>query len=209
MTDDLVRSLRNHRVLVIFRGHSTGECVELAHALYDAGVRLFEVTLNSERPYDAIAALRAELGDQALVGAGTVLTPSEVKAAADAGAQLIVSPNLDEAVVAQTKTLGLGSVPGAFSPTEVVRAAQQGADLVKVFPIGPVGADFIRQLRAPLPDIPFMATGGVDARLAAECVAAGADSVGVGTHLLGAADGVDAAARGARRLIEATGAVRT
>lgn len=185
---DVLRSLRDNRVVVIYRGQTTQQCLELSRTLYEGGVRLFEVTLNSERPLESIRALRAEFGSpdsDVRIGAGTVVEPEQVARVADAGAEFVISPDLHEAVVERTKEAGLVSVPGAFTPSEVQRAVRAGADMVKVFPIRPVGADYIRQLRGPLADVPIVATGGVDAELAGECFAAGADGVGVGVQLFG------------------------
>lgn len=182
---DTLRDILEHRMVVIYRGLSARECLTVTTELYDAGVRLFEVTFNSDQPVDAIRLLRTELGADVRVGAGTVLRDDEVRQAADAGAEFIISPNVEESVVAATKRAGLVSIPGAFTPTEIVHAVAAGADLVKVFPLRPVGADYIRQLRGPLPDVPMVATGGVDVDLAREAMAAGCVGVGVGVQLLG------------------------
>lgn len=186
---DVADAVRRHKVIIIYRGFGPESCLEISRTLYDAGLRLFEVTLNSEAAYESIRALRAEFGSEVGIGAGTVLDPAEVAPVADAGAGFVISPNLDEEVVARTKEAGLASIPGAFTPTEVVRAVRAGADLVKVFPISPVGPDYIRQLRGPLPDVPIVATGGVNAELAKGCLAQGCLGVGVGVHLLGARPG--------------------
>jgi 2-dehydro-3-deoxyphosphogluconate aldolase / (4S)-4-hydroxy-2-oxoglutarate aldolase len=187
--DETVQSLRRHKVMIIYRGFSPAECRDLTGVLCAAGLRLFEVTLNSAAALESISLLRAEFGERITVGAGTVLEETEVKQAAGAGASFIVSPDVSEPVIAATKQAGLASVPGAFTPTEILRAVRAGADLVKVFPIRPVGAGYIRQLRGPLPDVGLVATGGVDADLARECFAEGCAGVGVGAHLLGARPG--------------------
>jgi 2-dehydro-3-deoxyphosphogluconate aldolase/(4S)-4-hydroxy-2-oxoglutarate aldolase len=207
MTDDVLQSIREHRVMVIYRGQTPRQCLLATAELYRAGIRLFEVTLSGNDPLAVIKALHAEYGAEIPIGAGTVLTPEDVARAADAGARFMVSPNVDEAVVASTKEAGLVSIPGAFTPTEIVQAVRYGADVVKVFPISPVGADHIRQLRGPLPDVPMLATGGVDAKLAGECVRAGCDGVGVGIQLFGEralAGDPEALADGARRFLDAT-----
>lgn len=207
MAEDVLRTIQEHRVMVIYRGQTLKQCLELSAALHSAGIRLFEVTLNGVEPFTAIKALHDEYGGDLPIGAGTVLTADDVSRAADAGARIIVSPNLDEAVVTRTKDLGLISIPGAFTPTEIVRAMQSGADMVKVFPVRPVGADYIRQLQGPLPDVPMFATGGVDAELAGACMRAGCAGVGVGIQLFGErALGGDPAALAAeaRRFLDAT-----
>jgi 2-dehydro-3-deoxyphosphogluconate aldolase/(4S)-4-hydroxy-2-oxoglutarate aldolase len=197
--NDLLGDLERHRLLTIFRGQSPHQCADLAEALYAAGLRLFEVTLNSPDPLAGITAVRDRLGDDAHVGAGTVLTTEAVQQVADAGAQFVVSPDVDTAVVERTKQLGMGSVPGALSPTEVLRAQRAGADAVKVFPISSVGPGHIRQLRGPLPDVSYIATGGVDEDLAKACMDAGCAGVGVGVHLFGDPTDTDSVVRGATR----------
>lgn len=206
MPEDVTRRVRDGRVVIILRGHSAATCRRITDLLHGAGLRLFEVTFDSGEPVEAIAALHEAYGAEIPIGAGTVLTAEDVSRAADAGARFIVSPNVDEAVIERTKELGLTSIPGAFTPSEIVRAVRAGADIVKVFPIRPVGADYLRQLRGPLPHVPLLATGGVDVDLAGDCIAAGATGVGVGVHLLGSPDDHDGLARNARRLLEVTGA---
>lgn len=132
-----------------------------------------------------IESLRCKLPEDAVVGAGTVLKASHVQDAEWAGASFIVSPNTDASVVDAAKERDLVSVPGAFTASEVIQAEYAGADIVKLFPVRPVGADYIRQLRGPLGDTPLLASGGVDAELASHCFAAGCQAVGVGIHLLG------------------------
>ncbi|TQL66399.1 2-dehydro-3-deoxyphosphogluconate aldolase/(4S)-4-hydroxy-2-oxoglutarate aldolase [Nocardioides albertanoniae] len=202
---DLLTELKKHRVLIIFRGQEPQQCADIAETLYEAGMRLFEVTLNSADPYAGITAVRDRVGQDAMVGAGTVLTTDEVDRAAAAGAQFMVSPDVDVDVIEHTKALGLSSVPGALTPTEVRRAVRAGADVVKIFPIRSVGADHVRQLRGPLPDVSYMGTGGVDIALARDCIEAGCTGIGVGVHLLGDPSDPDTLVAGARRLAEAVG----
>lgn len=172
---------------VVYRGLTPEQTCTLSSALYAAGVRSFEVTMTGPQPMETISLLCRELADDAIVGAGTVSTTDEVAAAAAAGARFVVSPHFDADVVTRTRAEGLLSVPGALTPTEVMAARRAGADVVKIFPVNAVGADYIRQLRGPMPDLTVMASGGVTPSLAAELVAAGAACVAVGSHLLGAA----------------------
>jgi 2-dehydro-3-deoxyphosphogluconate aldolase/(4S)-4-hydroxy-2-oxoglutarate aldolase len=171
-------------LVVIYRGLTTNEVCAATEALLGAGVTAFETTVDSPDAFTSIAALHARFAGHALIGAGTVRDVDQVMAAADAGASFLLSPHVDPAVIAATKRAGLISVPGAFTPTEVVGAHAAGADVVKVFPIGPVGASHLTQLRGPLPDIPMLASGGVTADLGRECLAAGCVSVGVGLGLI-------------------------
>ncbi|RBM14758.1 aldolase [Prauserella sp. PE36] len=204
MANDLLSRVLEHRAMVIYRGQPAGQCLELTELLHEEGIRLFEVTLGRGEPFAAITALAEKYGHEIPIGAGTVMTADDVSRAADAGARFIVCPHVDEAVIERAKALGLGVVPGAFTPTEIVHATRLGADLVKVFPIGPVGAGYLRQLKGPLPDVPLLATGGVGADLARECLAEGCAGVGVGVQLLGDPAAPDALRAEARRLLAAT-----
>lgn len=173
-------------ITVVFRGMSPATTLALSTALHDGGVRGFEVTMTGDRPMEAIELLSAELPADALVGAGTVTTTDEVTASAAAGARFVVSPHLDTRLVEHARGAGLLSVPGAFTPTEIMTARRAGADVVKIFPVNAVGADYIRQLRGPMPDVPVMASGGVTPALAGELAAVGVERFAVGHHLLGA-----------------------
>lgn len=177
--------------VVIYRGFTPDEVCAATEHLMDAGLTAFEVTMNSERPVEAVRRLTKNFGAHALIGSGTVRTVDQVNEVADAGARLIISPNTNPEVIAATKTRGLLSVPGAMTPTEIEQAWRAGADMVKVFPLGTLGSSYIRQVREPLGDIPLLASGGVTAALARECFDVGCVSVGVGVGLF---DG-DAAAR--------------
>lgn len=178
--------ITRHRLVVIYRGIPAEKCLEASQALMEAGVSLFEVTLNSPGAIEAIELLGSRLGPEASVGAGTVMNKEAVEEAAGAGASFIISPNTNVDVIERTKKLGLVSIPGGFSPTEISEGWEAGADMVKVFPINVVGAGYLKQLRGPLNDIPFMPTGGVDRpEFVEELFRAGASAVGVGAQLLG------------------------
>lgn len=182
---DSLATIVDTRVVVIYRGMTGDACVAASLALYRVGLRAFEVTFNSDGPAAAIAALRAALPADATVGAGTVLTPGQVADAAAAGAQFVISPNVDAEVIAATRSAGLVSIPGAQTVTEIVQARRYGGQLIKVFPVGALGVDYIRQVRGPLSDVPLLASGGLDATLSGECLRAGCLAVGVGLPLFG------------------------
>ncbi|MGP3971998.1 bifunctional 4-hydroxy-2-oxoglutarate aldolase/2-dehydro-3-deoxy-phosphogluconate aldolase [Streptomyces sp. 6N223] len=197
------------RLVVIYRGLAPDAALAATEALLEAGVTGFETTLDTPGALGCVAELARRFGDRALIGAGTVRSREEVKAAADAGAAFLLSPHLDPEVVAATKEAGLVSVPGAFTPTEVAQARRAGADVVKIFPVGPVGAGYVRQLATTLPDIPLLAVGGITAELGRDCLAAGCVGVGVGVRHIDA-DALEAGdwpglARGARRYLAALG----
>jgi 2-dehydro-3-deoxyphosphogluconate aldolase/(4S)-4-hydroxy-2-oxoglutarate aldolase len=144
--------------------------------LEEAGVAIVEVTLDDPRALEAIRRRPGTL-------AGTVRTPDQVDAAAEAGAAAIVSPAFVPAVLERAAELGLPAIPGALTPTEVETAWQAGAAMVKLFPGGLGGPRYVRDLLAPLRDVPLVVTGGVDASNAAAFLAAGAVAVGVGSAL--------------------------
>ena len=171
-------------VIAILRGITPGEAEPVGRALIAAGVGQIEVPLNSPQPLESIARLAAAFGGDALIGAGTVLTPADVGRVRDAGGKLIVSPNTDSAVIAQTKALGLRSIPGAMTPSECFAALAAGADGIKMFPGDLVGPNGLRAMRAVLPpDVRVYAVGGVSAENVAAWIAAGADGFGIGSSL--------------------------
>ncbi|GAF12431.1 LOW QUALITY PROTEIN: 4-hydroxy-2-oxoglutarate aldolase [Bacillus sp. JCM 19045] len=156
----------------------------IANALLAGGVRGLEVTLDSDRPYEVIANLKKMFGDEALVGAGTVLNAEEAQAALDAGAQFIFSPLLSKEVIDVAKQAGVPVIPGIFTPTEAYQQPQWGADMVKVFPADCVGPGFIKAVSGPLAQIKMMPTGGVDLDTIPAFIKAGAVAVGAGGALL-------------------------
>lgn len=171
-------------LIAILRGVGPERAVETAAAIVDAGIDSIEVPLNSPDPLRSIAAMQDALGDRARIGAGTVLTPDEVRAVAATGARFIVSPNADPAVIARTKQLGLGSYPGVFTPTEAFAALAAGADALKVFPAAMMGTDGLKAIRAVLPKgTRVYAVGGVGPADFARWRAAGVDGFGLGSSL--------------------------
>lgn len=172
-----------HKIIAIIRGCHPESVLGIAGALYEGGIRLMEVTLNSPGAVRAIAQVRELFGDRMLVGAGTVLSVEEVRQAAGAGAQFIISPSLDIDIIRQTRHLGAVSIPGAFTATEILTAYRSGAHIVKVFPAS-VGVSYFRDLRGPLPQIPLMPTGGVSLENIKEFKKAGAVAFGIGSALV-------------------------
>lgn len=171
-------------LVVIYRGFDVTDVVDATRALFDVGIRGFEVTFNSPSPAKSIEELNKIFGSEAHIGAGTIRTVNQVTEAVQAGATFLLSPNLDPEVIAATKAAGVLSIPGALTPTEIARAHMLGADIVKLFPLVPVGVAYVRQIREPLPDIPLFVSGGVTAEMGRDCLVAGCISVGVGLGLL-------------------------
>jgi len=183
--DQIIERIEAGRVVAILRGDFSGREEEIVNALIEAGITAVEVTLNSPGAFDSIKRLSTNFGWRVAVGAGTVLRPEEVERAAGVGARFIVSPNRNPIVIEATKRLGLVSLPGCFSPSEIVEALDAGADAVKLFPAQSLGADFIKAMRGPLPNVRMVPTGGVTPEAARSYVAAGAWALGVGSELIG------------------------
>ena len=188
--EKLLATIQKEKVIAIARCVPAAEIVKLAGAILEGGLSLMEVTFDHSRPdgikntLASIEMLNRELGGRMNVGAGTVLTPEQVRQAADAGAKYIISPDMREEVICQTKKLGLISIPGAMTPTEVRKAYDTGADLVKLFPASILGPAYIKSIRGPLPFIPLLATGGINPGNIGQYLAAGAAGAGVGGNLV-------------------------
>jgi 2-dehydro-3-deoxyphosphogluconate aldolase/(4S)-4-hydroxy-2-oxoglutarate aldolase len=182
---DALKHILQHKLVAIIRGPQPADVLRIAEALYQGGVRSLEVTMNSPGALEVIKQLSATMQDKLLLGAGTVLTPEEVEACVNAGARFIISPNVDLDVIKKTKQLGAISIPGAYTPTEIVLAYKTGADIVKVFPAA-ANAAYIKDLRGPLPHIPLMPTGGITMENISEFKKAGAVAYGIGTALVDA-----------------------
>lgn len=171
-------------LIAILRGVTPTEAAGMAAALIDAGITKIEVPLNSPDPFDSIRAMAAAHGADALIGAGTVLSTSDVGRVAQAGGKLIVSPNCDQRVIAATKAADMQSWPGVMTPTECFAALKAGADGLKIFPASLLGPDGIRAIRAVLPPgTQVYAVGGAGAANFADWMAASADGFGIGSAL--------------------------
>ena len=188
----LPMELFERAVIAIVRGVRPGDIAAVADALLAGGVSMMEVTFDHASP-DGVAAtlesleiLRDSFGDAIVAGAGTVLTAEEVALARDRGARYIISPNVDQEVIAKTRELGLVSMPGAFTPSEVAAAHKMGAHIVKLFPAGLGGIDYLKALSGPLGHIPIAAVGGIEADNIAAFLHAGAHCFGVGGNLVDA-----------------------
>ncbi|MFU0831467.1 MAG: hypothetical protein ACFWUC_00770 [Oscillospiraceae bacterium] len=171
------------------RGIPLEKIIPAAKAVYDGGVRVIECTFEQDT-VDPCAVLRRKLsnltntfGDKMLIGAGTVLTPEQVQTAYDAGARMIVTPNTNREVIELSKKLGMTTVIGAMTPTEIAQAYAFGADYIKIFPASHLGASYIKSVTAPLSHIPLLAVGGIHPQNIPEFIQAGVKGFGIGTPL--------------------------
>jgi 2-dehydro-3-deoxyphosphogalactonate aldolase len=191
-------------LVAILRGITPAECEAIGDALVDAGFTLLEVPLNSPDPLVSIAAMAARYRGRAMVGAGTVLTPEAVAAVADAGGELIISPNTNTDVIRASVARGLVSLPGYFTPSEAFAALAAGAHALKLFPAEGVPPAFLKAQRAVLPrDTRVLAVGGIAPDTMAPWHAAGADGFGIGSSLYRAGKPAADVARDAAAFISA------
>jgi 2-dehydro-3-deoxyphosphogluconate aldolase / (4S)-4-hydroxy-2-oxoglutarate aldolase len=201
-------------VVAILRAAGAGRFLEVGRVLYEGGVRAIEVTLTSEGALEAFGRLREELPGDALLGVGTVRSVAAAEEAVGAGATYLVAPDFRPEVVAWARARGMPVVPGALTPSEVAAAWAAGATAVKVFPVSAVGGPaYVKAIRAPLPEVPLVPTGGVGLDDVGAYLEAGAAAVGIGSPLLGDAGdpGGDLAAlanRARLAVAAATGAAR-
>ncbi len=176
--------LKDLPLIAILRGVTPDEIVAVGRALYDAGFRVIEIPLNSPQPYESIRRLTAELGEDCLIGAGTVLTEAQVAEVDAAGGRLIVSPNANLAVIRASKAAGLVSAPGVATPSEGFAALDAGADSLKLFPAEQLGPAVVKAWRAVFPrELALLPVGGITPDNMGPYVAAGANGFGLGSAL--------------------------
>ena len=188
--DKTIQAIKQHKLIAIVRGLSGDDLIRTAEALYCGGVRLLEVTFDQSgkipdsETANNISLLKKNFEGKLLIGAGTVMSEAQVLTAKEAGAEYIISPDVSEAVIKKTKELGLVSIPGALTPTEVVSAYTYGADFVKLFPAGDIGLSYIKSIKAPLSHIPMLAVGGVTIGNIRDFLDAGLSGVGIGSAIV-------------------------
>lgn len=190
MREQIIQKVLERKIVAIVRGVYGEDCLNLAKALYEGGIELLEVTFDQSKPEalertsETVKLLVKELGDKMAFGAGTVTSLEMVELAYQAGAQFIVSPNTNAAVIRATVEKGMVAMPGAMTATEVLDAYEYGADFVKLFPIGNLGASYVKALCAPINHVPMLAVGGVNEKNIKEFLDAGAVGAGVGGNLV-------------------------
>ncbi|MHC5062081.1 MAG: bifunctional 4-hydroxy-2-oxoglutarate aldolase/2-dehydro-3-deoxy-phosphogluconate aldolase [Planctomycetota bacterium] len=177
--------IRCHKIIVILRGINGDKIIDIANALHAGGIRLMEITCNTPGAAQMIAKLAKEMAGRMIIGAGTVITEDLCDEVIKAGAEYIVAPDANPAVIECALGQNVAALPGAATATEVLTAKRAGAEMVKIFPAVALGADYIKQLRGPIDDVDFIAVGGVRLSNAAELLAAGCTAVGIGAGAIG------------------------
>ena len=177
-----IHKILEHKIVAIIRGANPADVLKIAEALYAGGIRILEITMNSQAPLEAIMEVADKLGDKMVIGAGTVLDTESAKSAILAGAQFILSPIVDIDVIKTAKNYGAVVIPGAHTPTEIVYAFKNGGDIIKVFPATSPG--YIKDILGPLPHIPLLPTGGVNLENIKQYKQAGAVGFGIGSSLV-------------------------
>lgn len=182
---EVIQTIERGQIIAILRGDFMQREFEVVSILEQAGITAVEMTLNSPGAFDGISRLARHFGSRIAIGAGTVVRVDQVNSVADVGASFIVSPNRNLAVIQATKHRGMISIPGCFTPSEILEAMDAGADAAKLFPAGSLGPGFVKAIRGPIPDVRLVPTGGVDPESAPKYLASGAWALGVGSELAG------------------------
>ena len=186
----VIQKILDEKLIVIVRGMQEEKILPLTEALLNGGVRLMEITYNLSMPDNhrataqAIKAVADRFKEDMYIGAGTVASPTLAEMAKEAGALYIVSPNTDADVIRRTVELDMVSIPGALTPGECLTAHNAGADFIKLFPAGEMGAGYLKAIKAPLSHLRFIATGGIDLNNIPDFLKAGAAGFGVGGNLV-------------------------
>jgi 2-dehydro-3-deoxyphosphogluconate aldolase/(4S)-4-hydroxy-2-oxoglutarate aldolase len=182
---EVMRQITETGIIPVVRAQSADEAMRAVEAIKEGGISVLEITMTVPGAVRLIEEVARRYESDAIVGAGTVLDRETARLCILAGARFIVSPALDPETIACSRRYGVVVLPGAMTPTEVLAAWKAGADLVKVFPAGSLGgASYIKNLKAPLPQIELVPTGGVSLKTAADFIRAGAAALGVGTDLV-------------------------
>ena len=188
--NQFVKEYKESKVIVVCRGIAEKEIVNVAQAMYDGGIRFMEVPFNQADPSSfadtarKIKAVREAMDGKMHVGAGTVITMEQFELAKEAGAEIIVSPTMEEDIIIATKEAGLISMPGCATPSEMTKAHKLGADLIKLFPASVAGLKMVKEIRVPLNHLPLVCFGGVSTDNIKEVLATGVIGVGMASSIL-------------------------
>ena len=184
LAEGIINTILETGVIAILRGLARDSLMETVAALHAGGIRALEVTFNTAGACEMIRQIAREYNSELHVGAGTVLNAEAAVRAIDSGAEFVVSPNTDPEVIAAVKKHGKIMIPGAFTPTEILRCDACGADMIKVFPVSSVGPQYIKDIKGPYNSLRLVPVGGVDLSNAGAFIKAGADALGVGGSLV-------------------------
>ena len=190
MKTKIIHTIEQEKIIVIVRNVAREKLIPLAEAMYQGGIRLLELTysangkISDEDTAENIRMLVQHFEGRMYIGAGTVLTEKQVELTAQAGGQFIISPDTCPLVIEKTRQLGLVSIPGALTPSEMQTAHRSGADFIKIFPITSLGSSYVKAVKAPLSHLKMLAVGGVDEHNIAEYLQAGIDGFGLGSNII-------------------------
>lgn len=188
--EEVIQTILSEKIIVIVRGVEREKLLPLAETMYEGGIRLLEITysadgsVSDEETALNIKMLAEHFDGRMYIGAGTVLTEKQVKLTKDAGGKFIISPDTNRAVIEKTCSLGLVSMPGALTPSEIQSAHSFGADFVKLFPITNMGSSYVKAVKAPLSHIRLLAVGGIDEKNMSEYFKAGICGFGIGSNIV-------------------------
>jgi len=183
--DEVIGRIGDVGIVPVVRAGSPDEATRAVEAILAGGISVVEITMTVPNAVVVIGEVVRQYGKKVLTGAGTVLTAEQAESCLAAGAEFLVSPGLSVPVLRVAKAAGKLAIPGALTPTELMAASIEGAELVKIFPCGNVGGPkYLRSLRAPFPDIELIPTGGVNLSNAGDYIGAGAFALGVGADLV-------------------------
>jgi 2-dehydro-3-deoxyphosphogluconate aldolase/(4S)-4-hydroxy-2-oxoglutarate aldolase len=181
---DIISLLTDPGIIAVVRAQQAAQVLPLSEALIAGGVRVIEITMTTPNALAAIREAREKLGERVLIGVGTVLDADTARAAIAAGAEFVVTPICRTELVAIAHAAGCPVMLGAYTPTEAQLAHEAGADFIKIFPADTLGPGYIKALRAPLPHLRIVPTGGVDVQNVADFLKAGCAALGVGSSLV-------------------------
>ncbi|KHF39578.1 bifunctional 4-hydroxy-2-oxoglutarate aldolase/2-dehydro-3-deoxy-phosphogluconate aldolase [Halalkalibacter okhensis] len=181
---ELIQQIQENAIVAVIRGAKPSDMLKIATALREGGVKTLEITVDTPKVMTLIEEVSTELDQEVIVGAGTVLDAETARMAILSGAKFIFSPTVNVDLIKLTKRYGAVSIPGALTPTEILKGYENGGDIIKVFPANAFGPAYIKDIKAPLPQIPLMPTGGVNLENIGEYMKHGAVAAGVGSTLV-------------------------
>ena len=190
MREQIIQTVEQEKIIVIVRGVEREKLIPLSEAMYAGGIRLLEITysangkVSDEDTAENIRLLAERFAGRMYIGAGTVLTEKQVSLTAQAGGKFIISPDTCPPVIEKTRELGLVSIPGALTPSEMQIAHRSGADFIKIFPVTSLDTSYVKAVKAPLSHLKMLAVGGVDESNIAEYLNAGINGFGLGSNII-------------------------